>query len=167
MPAKQYTQEQRSQFMALIDRGGSVRAAAVSVGVHPDRGYQWMRQAGLSTLRSTQRRYIPEEKAEFFRRLAVSRNVSAVARELGFNRVTCYAWAHKAGIFTGEYADAKRQAFLTLRREGLSRRAAASRLGVEAHQALEGARASACSPGAGSIPTGGWCSTVPRRSWRT
>jgi IS30 family transposase len=137
MPARKYTEEQRSQFMALIDRGGSVRAAAVSVGVHPDRGYQWMRQAGLSTPRSTQRRYTPEEKAEFFRRLAVSRNVSAVARELGFNRVTCYAWAHKAGIFTGEYADAKRQAFLALRREGISRRAAASRLGVEAHQALD------------------------------
>ena len=40
---------------------------------------------------------IPEDKAEFFRRLAVSGNVSAVARELGFNLVTCYAWAHKAG----------------------------------------------------------------------
>jgi IS30 family transposase len=137
MPAKKYSEEQRLAFMALIDRGGSVRAAALSVGVHPDRGYRWMSQAGLSTPRSTQRVYTPEEKAEFFGRLAVSRNVSAVARDLGFNRVTCYAWAHKAGIFTSEYADAKRQAFLELRREGLSRRVAAARLGVEAHQALD------------------------------
>lgn len=137
MPARKYSEEQRLKFMALIDRGGSVRAAALSVGVHPDRGYRWMRQAGLSTPRSTQRRYTPEEKAEFFRHLAIGGNVSAVARGLGLNRVTCYAWAHKAGIFTGEYADAKRQAFVKLRREGLSRRVAAARLGVEAHQALD------------------------------
>ena len=34
MPAKKYTEEQRSQFTALIDRGGSVRVAAVSVGIY-------------------------------------------------------------------------------------------------------------------------------------
>ena len=97
MPARKYTEQQRLAFLALIDRGGSVRAAALAVGVSPDRGYRWMKQAGLSTPRSTQRKHTPEDKAEFFRRLAVSGNVSAVARELGFNRVTCYAWAHKAG----------------------------------------------------------------------
>ncbi|PFG33921.1 IS30 family transposase [Sanguibacter antarcticus] len=137
MPARKYTEQQRLAFLALIDRGGSVRAAALAAGVSPDRGYRWMKQAGLSTPRSTQRKHTPEDKAEFFRRLAVSGNVSAVARELGFNRVTCYAWAHKAGIFTGAYADAKRQGFLKLRREGMSRRDAAARLGVESHQALD------------------------------
>ncbi len=116
MPARRYGEQQRLVFLALIDRGGSVRAAALAVGVHPDRGYRWFKQAGLSTSRSTQRRYTPEGKMEFFRRLALTGNVSAVARELGFNRVTCYAWAHKAGIFTGEHADAKRQQFLKLRR---------------------------------------------------
>ena len=63
--------------------------------------------------------------------------MSAVARELGINRVTCYVWAHKAGIFPSEYADARRQEFLRLRREAISRREAAARLGVEAHQALD------------------------------
>src|SRR4051812_34809617 len=129
MAARKYTEQQLLAFMALIDRGGSVRAAALAVGVHPDRGYQWMKQAGLSTPRSAQRRHTPDDRAEFLRRLAVTPNVSAVARELGFNRVTCYVWAHKAGIFTGEYSDAKRQAFLELRREGISRRVAAQRLG--------------------------------------
>jgi transposase, IS30 family len=61
----------------------------------------------------------------------------AIARELGFNRVTCYVWAHKAGIFGAEYADARRQEFLCLRREGVSRREAAGQLGIEAHQALD------------------------------
>lgn len=118
-------------------RGGSVRAAALAVGVNPDRGYRWMKLAGLSTPRNTQRKHAPEDRAEFFTRLAVRGNVSAVARELGFNRVTCYAWTHKVGIFTGAYADAKRREFLKLRREGISRREAAGRLGVESHQALD------------------------------
>ncbi|NYI40411.1 IS30 family transposase [Demequina lutea] len=137
MPARKYTEQQRLAFMALIDRGGSVRAAAIAVGVHPDAGYKWMKQAGLSTPRSTQRRYSAEEKALFFRRLAEGGNISSVARELGFNRVTCYVWAHKAGIFAAEYADANRQEFLRLRREGLSRRVATARLGIESHQASD------------------------------
>jgi IS30 family transposase len=137
MPARKYTEEQRLEFMALIDRGGSVRAAASAVGVHPDAGYAWMKKAGLSTPRSTQRKYTDAQKAEFLSRLREAGNVSAVARELGLNRVTCYVWAHKAGIFTAEYSDAKRQEFLRLRREGVSRRAAARALGVEAHQASD------------------------------
>jgi hypothetical protein len=57
MPARKYTQQQRLEFMTVIDRSGSVRAAAIAVGAHPDRGYQWMKQAGLSTPRSTQHKY--------------------------------------------------------------------------------------------------------------
>jgi IS30 family transposase len=137
MAARKYTEKQKLAFMALIDRGGSVRAAAATVGVHPDAGYKWMKQAGLSTPRSTQRKYTNTEKAEFLRRLTEVGNVSAVARELGLNRVTCYVWAHKAGIFTAPNADARREEFLRLRNGGLSRRAAAAQLGVEAHQALD------------------------------
>jgi IS30 family transposase len=137
MPARKYTEQQRLEFMTAIDRGGSVRAAAIAVGAHPDRGYQWMKQAGLSTPRSTQRKYTAGEKAEFFKRLEEVGNVSEVARELGFNRVSCYVWAHKAGIFMAAYSDAKRQEFFRLRREGVSRREAAGRLGIEAHQALD------------------------------
>lgn len=134
MPARKYTEEQRHRFMALIDRGGSVRAAAIAVGVHPDAGYKWMKQAGLSTPRSSQRKYTDAQKAQVLRRLREVGNVSAVAREFGINRVTAYVWAHKAGIFTAEYSDAKRQEFLRLRGEGVSRRAAARSLGIEAHQ---------------------------------
>ncbi|NYJ19789.1 IS30 family transposase [Leifsonia psychrotolerans] len=63
--------------------------------------------------------------------------MSKVARELGFNRVTCYVWAQKAGIFTSAASDAKRQQFLQLRRDGVSRRVAAEQLGVENHQAFD------------------------------
>ena len=60
MLARKYVEDQRLGFMAVIDRGGSVRAAAASVGVHPDTCYIRMRQAGLSTPRSTQRTYSNE-----------------------------------------------------------------------------------------------------------
>lgn len=65
MPVRKYTEQQRLVFLALLDRGGSVQAAALSAGVSPDRGYRWMKQAGLSTPRSTQRKHSPEDKAEF------------------------------------------------------------------------------------------------------
>jgi IS30 family transposase len=135
--ARKYSDGQRRVFLATVDRGGTVRGAAVAAGVSPNTGYRWMRQAGLVTSRSTPRLYSDDDKAMFFRRLAEVGNVSAVAGELGFNRVTCYSWAHRAGVFTSKYADGRRQEFLQLRAEGVSRRAAARTLGVEAHQASD------------------------------
>jgi transposase-like protein len=70
--------------------------------VHEQAAYSWVRAAGLTMGRPTARVYTAEEKAEFFRLLEERKNVSAVARELGFNRVTCYSWAHKAGVFTSD-----------------------------------------------------------------
>ena len=43
MPTREYKDEQRVPLMAVIDRCGSVRAAAVKVGVRPDVGYTWMK----------------------------------------------------------------------------------------------------------------------------
>ena len=81
---------QKREFFRRLDRGGTVRAAALHVKVSPDVGYRWIRLAGLSTPRGRPRVYTGEEKATFFRLLEVKGNVSLVARELGFVRVTCY-----------------------------------------------------------------------------
>lgn len=137
MAARKFSDGQRREFLAIVDRGGTVRAAALAVGVSPNAGYRWMRQSGLSTSRSSQRVYCDAQKAAFLKRLAEVGNVSVVAREMGFNRVTCYAWAHRAGVFTSSYADARRQQFLQLRAEGVSRPDAARRLGIESHQAAD------------------------------
>lgn len=131
------TEDQRREFFLIMDRGSTIRAAAIEVGVSPDVGYRWMRKAGLSALRNPPRVYTAEEKAEFFRRLAERGNVSAVARELGFVRVTCYKWAHQAGIFTGYTVDAKRAQFQQLRSEGLSRATAAERAGIDKRTAQD------------------------------
>src|SRR6476620_4256673 len=89
-----YSASQRELFFRLLDRGGTIRAAAVGAGVAPDTGCRWRRQAGVAARRQRPRTYTAEEKAEFFRLLHIRGNVSAVARELGYVRVTCYKWAH-------------------------------------------------------------------------
>jgi transposase, IS30 family len=132
-----YSASQRELFFRLLDRGGTIRAAAAGAGVSPDTGYQWRRQAGVASRRPRPRTYTAEEKAEFFRLLSIRGNVSAVARELGYVRVTCYKWAHQAGIFTGKDVSDQRAEFLRLRGEGVSRRDAAAGVGVDKRTAQD------------------------------
>jgi IS30 family transposase len=91
----------------------------------------------VASARQTPRVYSAEEKAEFFRLLSIRGNVSAVARELGYVRVTCYKWAHQAGIFTGKDVSDQRAEFLRLRSEGVSRRDAAAEVGVDKRTAQD------------------------------
>lgn len=139
MPGPKYSAETKQAFFDLLDRGGTIRAAADAVGVNREAAYSWVRAAGLSMRRSAPRVYTAEEKAEFFRLLEERQNVSAVARELGFTRVTCYKWAHKAGIFTSEArrVNPRRERFLQLRREGLSRSEAAAEVKADARSAAD------------------------------
>jgi transposase-like protein len=132
-----YSASERELFFRLLDRGGTIRAAAVGAGVSPDTAYRWRHQAGVAARRQRPRTYTAEEKAEFFRLLHIRGNVSAVARELGYVRVTCYKWAHHAGIFTGKDVSDERQEFLRLRSEGVSRREAAEQVGVDKRTAQD------------------------------
>ncbi|TDS82629.1 IS30 family transposase [Nesterenkonia aurantiaca] len=139
MSGPKYSKKQKEQFFDLIDRGGTVRAAAETAGVHPDAAYTWLRNAGLTMQRATPRIYTEAEKAEFFRLLAQRPNVSAVAKELGFPRVTCCAWAHKAKIFTSQArkVNPRREEFLRLRSEGLTRTEARTRVGADPRSAAD------------------------------
>lgn len=137
MAEQGYSHEQKQAVLAAVDRGSTVRAAALAAGVSPDTGYRWVKQAGLSTSRSSPRQYSDEEKSRFLSRLAEVRNVSKVSRELGINRVTGYAWAHRAGIFTSDDANERKAKFLRLRADGVPRADAARQLGVEQHQAMD------------------------------
>jgi IS30 family transposase len=127
----------KDEFFQILDRGGTVRAAAQRVGVSPDVGYNWIRRAGLSTPRGRPRDYSDEEKALFFSRLEESGNVSAVARDLGFVRITCYKWAHQAGVFTGKSVRTQRDRFLKLRSEGLTRAEAMEQVGTDKRSAQD------------------------------
>ncbi|XBL46900.1 transposase (plasmid) [Mycobacterium europaeum] len=137
MAGSKYSKEQEDEFFRLLDKGGPVRAAARAVGVHQDAGYNWLRNSGLTMQRATPRKYSAEDKAELFRRLALNPNVSAVARELGFTRITCYSWAFKAGIPTSEArkVNPQREEFLRLRKQGLTRAQARAGVGADARSA--------------------------------
>jgi len=139
MPGPKYSAETKQEFFDLLDRGGTVRAAADALGVNRGTAYSWVRRAGLTMRREPPRIYTPEEKAEFFRLLEERQNVSAVARELGFTRVTCYKWAHKAGIFTSRArrVNPRREKFLALRAEGLTRSQAAAEVNADARSAAD------------------------------
>ncbi len=58
-----YSEEQRGRFFEILDRGGTVRAAARSAGVSEHAAYRWVSASGLSMFRATPRKYTSEEKA--------------------------------------------------------------------------------------------------------
>ena len=139
MAGPKYSPETKERFFDLLDRGGTIRAAASIAGVHEQAAYSWVRAAGLTTGRRSPRVYTADEKADFFRRLKDNPNVSAIARELGFTRVTCYQWAHKAGIFTSESrrVNPRRERFLQLRAGGMTRSEAAAVVGADRRSAAD------------------------------
>ena len=127
----------RRKFFLLVDKGSSVRAAAISLGISVDLAYKWRSETGIAAKRLPNRVYTDEDKAEFFRRLTVNRNVTAVAREMGFVRVTCFKWVHEAGIFISRDAEERKAAFFALRAEGVSRAEAARQLKINSRQSLD------------------------------
>jgi transposase len=139
MPPKKYTDEQKQRFFDLLDKGGNVRLAATDAGVHVDAAYSWLRTAGLTMQRRAPRKYAAEEKENFLRILREQMNISTAARDAGIHRPTAYAWARKAGIFTSEArkVNPRREEFLRLRAEGLTRREAAAKVGADTRSATD------------------------------
>lgn len=139
MAEKRYTDEQKDEFFRILDRGGTVRAAARAAGVHENAGYNWLRKTGLTMQRATPRIYPPELKEEFLRLVRERQIISTVARELGIRRPTAYGWARKAGISTSEArrVNPRREEFLRLRAAGLTRAEARARVGADARSATD------------------------------
>ncbi len=136
---KKYTDEQKEEFFRVLDRGGTVRAAARAAGVHEDAGYNWLRKTGLTMQRAAPRVYPPELKEQFLRLVRERQIISTVALELGVHRPTAYAWARKAGISTSEArrVNPRREEFLRLRAAGLTRAEARARVGADARSATD------------------------------
>ena len=139
MAGKKYTEEQKDEFFRILDRGGTVRAAARAVGVNENAGYNWLRKTGLTMERAAPRIYPPELKTEFLRLVVERQIISAVAVELGIHRPTAYAWARKAGISTSEArrVNLRRDEFLRLRASGLTRAQARAAVSADARSATD------------------------------
>jgi transposase, IS30 family len=164
MPGPKYTGEQKQHFFDLVDRGGTVRAAALAAGVHPDAAYTWLRGAGLTMRRRAPRVYTDLERSAFLSLLGELGNVRAAAAALGFPAVTCYPWAHRAGVYTSRsrQVSPRKQEFLRLREQGLTRVAAAKvPSGQTSDRPLTGTRASRSSTAGVSTPMVG-PSGIPR-----
>jgi len=146
--------ETRRRFFLLVDKGSSVRAAALSLGISVDLAYKWRSDTGIAAERKPNRIYTTEDKAEFFRRLAINRNVTAVAREMGFVRVTCFKWVHEAGIFISRDSEARKREFFVLRGKGVSRAEAARQLKINSRQSLDWDRGVRQIPGGRVYPDG-------------
>ena len=127
MGGPKYTKKQKEQFSELIDKGGTVRAAARKVGVQRGAVYRWLRKAGLSMFRGTPRVYTDAEKAEFFRRLE-ARRTSRWWLEAGVHPGDPLCLGTQGGIFTSEArkVNPRSEEFFRLRGPGLSRAEARS-----------------------------------------
>jgi IS30 family transposase len=139
MAGNRYTEEQKDEFFRLLDKGGTVRAAARAANVHQDAGYNWLRKSGLTMKRARPRTYPPELKAEFLRQVREQQIISTVAVELGIHRPTAYAWARKAGISTSQArrVNPRREQFLQLRADGFTRAQARATVGADARSATD------------------------------
>jgi IS30 family transposase len=143
---RKYTPEQKGQFFAVLDRCGSVSAAAAELGFNQLTCYQWVHKSRLPervprNLQAEQRKYTPAQKAEFFVIFDRVKSTTEAARELGLNSNTCAAWVRKAGLKghgkpgTGPHPG--RDEYFRLRKTGLSRRKAAAAVGVHLRTAEE------------------------------
>ena len=142
---RRYSQEQKDQFFAVLDRVQNVSAAARELGFNAMTCHQWIRKAGLTQSKvrkhSVQRKYTVRQKERFFAVFDRLKSTTEAARELGLNSNTCAAWVRKAGLKgqgkpgTGPHPG--RDEFFQLRKAGVSRRKAAAAVGIHLRTAEE------------------------------
>jgi transposase, IS30 family len=136
---RKYTPEQKAQFFSVLDRCGSVSAAAAELGFNQMTCYQWVHKSRLPERiprnpEADRRKYTPAQKAEFFVVFDRVRSTSQAARELGLNPATCAGWVRKAGLKShgkpGTGTHPGREEYFRLRKTGVSRRKAAAAVGI-------------------------------------
>ena len=143
---RKYTPEQRAQFFSLLDRCGSVSAAAAELGFNQMTCYQWVHKSRLPervprNREAGQRKYTPAQKAEFFVAFDRLKSTRQAARELGLNPDTCAGWVRKAGLKSygkpGAGPHPGRDEYFRLRKVGVNRRKAAAAVGIHLRTAEE------------------------------
>jgi IS30 family transposase len=125
---RKYTREEREGFFRVLERAGSVAAAAAELGLNRATCFGWVRKVRGPG----HRRYTPEEREGFLRVLERAGSVAAAAAGLGFNLSTCHRWARAADIpgRPGGRLHPGREEFFRLRASGMSRNGAAAAAGI-------------------------------------
>lgn len=143
---RKYTPEEKAQFFSVLDRCGSVSAAAAELGFNQMTCYQWVHKSRLPERVPGQRevgkrKYSPAQKAEFFVVFDRLKSTTLAARELGLIPATCAGWVRKTGLRshgkTGVGPHPGRNEYFRLRKTGMSRRKAAAAVGIHLRTAQE------------------------------
>lgn len=143
---RKYTLEQKEQFFSVLDRCGSVGAAARELGFNQMTCYQWVHKSRLPVRaprnrQAGQRIYTQEQKDEFFVVFDRLKSTRQAARELGLSPDTCAGWVRKAGLKSygkpGAGPHPGRGEYFRLRTTGVSRRKAAAAVGIHLRTAEE------------------------------
>lgn len=137
----QYSQADKDHFYAVLDRTGTITAAADELGLNISTAQNWAGRVNPAarkpwdtrTVKSDPaQRYSPAVIEEFLGLLRDIGSVSAAAEQLGLNRSTCSNWAVDAGLASTclRHPSAKQLHYLRLRQEGAGRRDAALSVGA-------------------------------------
>jgi IS30 family transposase/molybdenum-dependent DNA-binding transcriptional regulator ModE len=135
-PGTRYSAEQKAEFFVLLDRLGSVSAAARQLGINTQTAFSWSysltalerKPQGKPTARQLA---LAPKKAEFLAVLERAGNISVAARETGVKRSQGESWARAAGVENILQSRAEKQAEYTrLREVGATQKAASAIVGV-------------------------------------
>jgi len=139
------TKDEKQRFNEVLDQTQRVKDAAQAIGVSLPTAYQLAKEHGWKSPRKgpsaalgkPKKRYTREQKDAFFAAFDKHQNVSHAAREVNISVHTCYQWAVKAGLKILKPHAGKREAFLRLRAQGISRREATDQVGIHRETARD------------------------------
>src|SRR5699024_1659966 len=127
--------DQRQQFREVLDRTMRVKDAAAAIGISLPTAYQLAKEFGCSSTRSDPRRqYTADDRQRAIAAYERLGNVAAVAREVEMGYSACRARLQDAGY---DLSGNNRQAYLTLRAQGVTRVQAAEQVGVHERTAQD------------------------------
>lgn len=86
---RKYTQEQKDEFLVLLDRIGVVTKAAAQLGLNPETCFHWARKAGLVGKRG---RGPHPGRAEYFRLRSAGSTPREAAKQVGIHPRTAEDW---------------------------------------------------------------------------
>ncbi|MET3936654.1 IS30 family transposase [Arthrobacter sp. OAP107] len=162
---RQYTQADKDQFHAVLDRTGNIAGAARELGLNTSTANTWAGRINPApTKPSTNRsvnagpaqRYSQAVIEEFLGVLRDVGSVSVAARQLGLNHSTCSNWATDAGLVSvsPQRPSEKQLHYLRLRQQGVNRRDAARAVGASKPSSYHWDRKHAAGPSDTAAPDG-------------
>ncbi|WP_159609777.1 helix-turn-helix domain-containing protein [Glutamicibacter sp. JC586] len=144
-PRARLTASEKQRFNEVLDQTQRVKDAAQAMGIalptaeQLAKVYGWKspRKGPTAACGKPKAKYTQEQKNAFFTAFAKHQSVSKAAQEVNIPAPTCYQWAVKAGLETSKPRMGRREEFLRLRAQGMSRKEAAKQVGIHEETSRE------------------------------